>query len=657
MRRKDNEKFTQITRRSLVLGLAGFSVSSVLAARLYHLQFLQGDRYRTQAEDNRIKLHLTPPLRGVITDRLGTALATNEQNYRMLLRTDQVTDMQRTIEQIDALTPLDDSVKEEVLTKRRAGRYAPPILLKEFLSWDDVASVEFHSASIAGLVIEVGQVRYYPYADAMSHVIGYVGIVSERDLDDRNLLKLPDFKVGKDGIEKKLELQLRGKPGVKEVEVNVHGLAVRELNTQLSTPGDEIHMTLDARLQTFTFDLLKGQSAGCVVMDIERGDILTMMSCPSFDPNRFSKGITTKYWNALRENERIPLMNKATAGQYPPGSTFKMLVGLAGLEAGAVSEQERIYCPGHFFLGKHRFNCWKAGGHGNMDYRSAIAQSCDVYFYTVAQRIGIEKIAAMAHRFGLGERYGIPIGTERSGLIPDPEWKRRSYDQPWRPGDTINASIGQGYVLSTPLQLSVMAARLASGKQVVPRLVIPDDELLDAPLPQWENIDVVAEHLAAAQEGMYMVANTPRGTAYSRRIRDPQYAMAGKTGTSQVRRITVRGQDQNSIPWKYRHHGLFVAYAPADKPRYACGLIVEHGGGGGVAATYARDIMHTAQKLGSAGRSDFDAYTPAAIDGNSFIGPMPLDAAAPTRAPLPWLDMPEQPQPSDSQPSDNEATD
>lgn len=637
---RSDKKLSQITRRSLILGAAGFTVSSILVARLYYLQFMLGDRYRTQAEDNRIKLHLTPPPRGVITDRLGVPLATNEGNYRMLLRTDQVANLQHTIDTIDKLTPLAEDVKKEVLTKRRAGRYAPPVLLKEFLSWNDVASIEFHSASIPGLVIEVGQVRYYPYAEAMSHVIGYVGIVSENDLDDRDLLKLPNFKVGKDGVEKRLEQDLRGKPGVKEVEVNVHGLMVRELNAQLATPGKEVHLTIDARLQNYTFDLLQNESAGCVVMDIERGDVLALVSCPSFDPNRFSKGITTKYWNALRENERVPLMNKATAGQYPPGSTFKMLVGMAALEAGTVKPGERVYCPGHFFLGNHRFNCWKAGGHGSMDYRSAVAQSCDVYFYTVAQRTGIEKIAAMAQRLGLGQTYDLPIGTERSGLIPTPEWKRKSYDQPWQGGDTINAAIGQGYVLATPLQLAVMSARIASGKQITPRLIIPSDELVNATAPTWSDLDIAPELLSAAREGMYMVTNTGSGTAYGRRIRDPLYAMSGKTGTSQVRRITVRGQDQNTVPWKYRHHALFVAYAPSDAPRYACGLIVEHGGGGGVAASYTRDILLTAQKLGAVGRSDFSVRSPDMVDGNTFIGPMPLEAQTPARASLPWLENP-----------------
>lgn len=649
MRRSDNRKFSQITRRSLVLGGLGLTIGSVLTARLYYLQFLQGDRYKTQAEDNRIKLHLTPPMRGVITDRQGTPVATNEQNYRMLLRTDQVTDLKATLEAVHKLSPLEDHVVEQVLAKR-PGRYAPPVLLKEFLTWDEVASIEFHSASIPGLVIEVGQVRYYPYGEAMSHILGYVGVVTEKDLDNKDLLKLPDFKVGRDGLEKSLEQQLRGTPGVKEVEVNVHGLAVRELNTRLSIPGKEVHLTIDARLQNYCYDLMSHESAACVVMDVERGDVLTLMSGPAFDPNRFSKGITTKYWKELQANKRVPLMNKATSGQYPPGSTFKMVVGMAGLKAGVIKEHDRVFCPGHFYLGKHRWNCWKPEGHGHMDYRNAIARSCDTYFYTVAQRLGIERIAELARDFGLGQYFDLKLSAQRSGLIPTPEWKRKSYNQPWQGGDTINASIGQGYVLATPLQLAVMTARIANGgKAVMPRLVIPDSEPVTAPPPEWPSIDVPEQYLIAAQEGMSMVCNSPGGTGYGQRIRDPQYLMAGKSGTSQVRRITVRGQDQNTIPWEFRHHAWFVAYAPVYKPRYAIGLIVEHGGGGSTAAApYVRDILLMAQKINASSRSDFTAPGTEVLDGSQFIGPMPLDAPAPARAPLPWLQQPVTPPPADS---------
>lgn len=625
-RAQDDKKTPVLTRRAFVLGGAGVAISSVLLARLYYLQFLQGDRYRTLADGNRIKLHLTPPLRGTITDRQDTPLATNEQNYRMLLRTDQSPNLEETLRHIDKLVPIGESRIAE-LAKRRPGRYAPPVLLKEYLTWDEVARIEFYSASIPGLVIEVGQVRHYPYGEAFAHVVGYVGKVTEDNLDDRDLLKLPDFKVGIDGVERKLELDLRGKPGVKEVEVNVHGMAVRELNTTLSTPGKEVHLTLNEKLQNYAYDLLKNESAAGIVLDLERGDILMLHSGPGFDPNEFSKGITSKYWKELQENKRIPLMNKAIFGQYPPGSTFKMLVGLAALESGIMTANDSVFCPGHFFLGNHRFNCWKPGGHGRMDLRTAVAHSCDTYFYTAAQRIGIDRISKMCEIFGLGQKYDLPVGTQSAGIVPSPEWKRKRFKQPWQAGDTINVAIGQGYVLTTPMQLAVMAARLATGKAILPRLVIPDEETIDSPLPEWDHLPVEDKHMTIIQEAMSMVTNSPGGTAYGRRITEPQYAMAGKTGTAQVRKITVRGQDQNTIPWEFRHQALFVAYAPVDKPRYAAALIVEHGGAGGVAATYVRDILLMAQKIEAVKRSDFKGiYTDAAASvvlPGELIGPMP----------------------------------
>lgn len=604
---RNEHKSPQFTRRSLFLGGCTLTISTILLSRLYYLQFLQGDRFKTLSEGNRIKLHLTPPLRGVLTDRNGVPIATNEQNYRMLLQTDQSSDLSATLQAIHALVPLSETRIQEVLGKRRAGRYAPPVLLKEFLTWDEVAKIEFHSASIPGVVIEVGQMRYYPFSEVMSHVLGYVGAIAEDDLSDRELLKLPDFKVGKDGVEKKLEQDLRGVPGIKEVEVNVHGIVVRELNTKLSIPGKETRLTLDSRIQQYAYNLLQEESAACVVMDIEKGDILALVSTPSFDPNRFSKGITSVYWKELNENKKVPLLNKATAGQYPPGSSFKMVVGLAALEAGETTAERRIYCPGHFFLGNHRFNCWKPGGHGHMNLNSAIAQSCDTYFYTVAHRLGIQRIADMATQLGLGQAYNLPLIAQRGGIIPTPEWKRGRYGQSWQAGDTINASIGQGYVLTTPLQMAIMTARIANGgKQVLPRLVIPENDIA----PEWPLLPVSPENMQLIQNAMSAVTNSASGTAYYRRIIDPQYAMAGKTGTSQVRRILQRGQDQATIPWEYRHHGWFVAFAPVHKPRYAAAILVEHGGAGGVAASPTRDILLLTQKLAAG-----DIYGPPFKEG------------------------------------------
>ena len=582
-----------LTRRALVLGAGAGVAGLVLLARLYHLQFLQQERYRTLAEGNRIKLHLTPPSRGILLDRNGTPLAKNEQNYRLLLRSSETSNLASSVEEISKLIHLNYETVTHILTNYKPRKYAPPILLKEFLEWEEVAALEYHSASIPGLVIEVGEVRYYPYGEAMAHVLGYMGAVSEQDLDDRELLRLPDFKIGRDGMEKTQEDRLQGTPGIKEVEVNVHGLVLRELNTQRPISGEDVPTTLDAELQAYTHKLMGRESAACVVMDVVTGDILSLVSTPAFDPNRFSKGITHSYWRELNENKKVPLLNKATAGQYPPGSTFKMLVGMAGLHHKEVTTGERIFCPGHFVLGGHRFNCWKAGGHGWMDLHHAIAESCDTYFYTLGVRLGIEAIGEMATAYGMGQSYDLPLLSERSGLVPSPQWKRKSYDQPWQGGDTVNASIGQGYVLATPLQMAVMTARIASGGRAVrPRL------LLDKSTPEFEPITLTTpEQLAATRQAMAAVTNQRYGTAYWQRITEPQYAMAGKTGTAQVRRILQRGQDQSTLPWEFRHHAWFVAYAPVDQPRYACAVLVEHGGSGGSAAgPVARDILLKAQQ-------------------------------------------------------------
>lgn len=631
-RKPDERQGSILTRRAFILSGVGITITSILMARLYYLQFLQGDRYRTLADGNRIKLHLTPPLRGTITDRLGVPIATNEQNYRMLLRTEQKMNLLETLQAIDKLVPIGEEKIKEISQKRRPGKYAPPLLLKEYLTWDEVARVEFNTASIPGLLIEVGQVRFYPYNETFAHVIGYVGKITEKNLDDRDLLKLPDFKVGIDGVEGKLEMDLRGKPGVKEVEVNVHGQAVRELNTTLSTPGKEIHLTLNQELQSFAYDLLKNESSACVVMDLHRGDILTLISGPAFDPNQFSKGIRYKYWQELRENKKIPLMNKALFGQYPPGSTFKMLVGLTALESGLMSATDSVFCPGHFFLGNHRFNCWKPGGHGRMDLRTAIAQSCDTYFYTAAQRVGIDRLSKTCFDFGLGTTYDLPVGTQSTGIVPTPAWKRQKRKEAWQTGDTVNVGIGQGFVLTTPLQLAVMTARLATGKKIIPRLVIPSGETKDAPLPIWPDLPAQEKHMNIIREGMSLVTNSPGGTAYGRRIAEPPYAMAGKTGTAQVRKITVRGQDQNQVPWEYRHHALFVAFAPVNNPRYAAAVVVEHGGAGSVAAGYVRDILLHAQKTQAAERDDFKGlHNPKQVVeiSDSPIGPLPNPAILP----------------------------
>ena len=421
--------------------------------------------------------------------------------------------------------------------------------------------------------------------------------MSERDLAQLQnpdpLLQIPEFQIGKIGVETKLEDQLRGKAGTKRIEVNAGGRVMRELSRDEYTPGQDLQLTIDHGLQNYAQARLAGESAGAVVMDIETGDLLAMASAPSFDPNLFVRGISSKDYGALRDHEYRPLFNKAVQGLYPPGSTFKMMTGLAALSAGVIGPRETVYCPGFLSFGGRRFHCWKRGGHGHMDFNNALTQSCDVYFYEAANRVGVDRLADLCHEFGLGERHDLPL---QAGIVPSTQWKAQARGERWNPGETLNTAIGQGDVLASPLQLAVMTARLASGRAVKPRLIKSVDGV-DVPIDEAPPLPVDTSILALAQKGMWNVSNGTRGTARRSRIVADGLEMAGKTGTSQVRNITAaeraRGVTRNDqLPWNRRDHGLFVAYAPFDKPKYAIATIVEHGGGGSsAAAPPARDIL------------------------------------------------------------------
>ena len=595
---KDNEKQRVFNRRAVIFGGLQAAAFSVLAGRLYYLQFIRAEEYATLSENNRIKLILITPERGIIFDRTGELrLADNEKNYRLFIDYSSLSKdtLQMTLAKLTKLVEIPEK-KIKQLAKARVFTASMPEMLKDHLSWEEVSLIELNMLSLPGVYIDMGQIRHYPYAERASHLLGYIGGVSESDLarDDQPLMRLPDFKVGKNGIEKLLEADLRGVAGIRSLEVNAHGVPVREVSKKDSVAGQPVQLTVDGRLQDFTAQLVKDQSASVVVMEIDTGNVLALVSMPGFDPNSFSKGIAADEWKRLNANKRNPLLNKAIAGQYPPGSTFKMMVGMAGLEAGAINNSTSVYCPGYFMLGDHRFGCWKPGGHGTVNYHQAVAQSCDTFFYTVAQKIGIEKYADMARRCGLGHTHDIGIIGEKPGIIPDPDWKWKSYKQKWTGGDTINCAIGQGYVLSTPLQLCVMAARIASGKMVEPRLTVPEGE----EQPKFETLKIKPAILERTREAMFAAVNEPGGTAYGHRIHDEKFAFAGKTGTSQVRKLIQLGLNQNLLPWEARHHGLFVGFAPADKPKYAVAVVVEHGGGGAAAAApVAKEALLKIQQL------------------------------------------------------------
>ena len=596
------------TRRALLMGGVMTTFVGVLGLRMWQLGVRDADQYYLLAEENRISLRLVPPNRGRIYDRAGKIVADNEQAFRITLVREEVKDLEDVLAKLRRLLGLDDEaiVKIKGQIERTSG--FAPITVKDRVTWEELSIVAVNAPALPGIHPEMVLSRVYPFGPDFAHQVGYVGPVSENDLKEEEvaaepLLRLPDFEVGKIGIERRHERALRGLPGTQRVEVNVSGRTMRELALDPPTAGPDIQITLDHHLQNFMRVRLEGQSAAAIVMDVTNGDVLGCTSAPSFDPNLFVRGISNLDYGALRDNEFRPLSDKTVQGAYPPGSTVKMSNALAALESGVMDPAETVACNGYVEISGRRFHCWKRGGHGRVDMVGALRESCDVYFYEVAQRIGIDGIFAMNDRLGLGQKYDLPLSGMARGNNPSRDWKQKKYGQDWLIGDTINASIGQGFTLASPIQLATMAARLASGTAVLPRMVRPiSGTSTENSAPA--SLGLSAEALSIVRQGMFEVSNHERGTAYASRIADPTKVMAGKTGSSQVFSISaaeraagVRSQDE--LPWNRRDHALFVAFAPFDAPRFAVTVVVEHGGGGSTAAApIARDIMLFAQHGG-----------------------------------------------------------
>lgn len=588
----------RITRRGLLLlGLQG-AVVGALGWRMRDLEILQNERYALLAEENRVNVRLIPPARGMIVDRQGRLLAGNRQNYRISMVREQVGDPEAVLARLGTIVDLPPEVRERALKEMASRSAFVPVVVTEHLTWDDVVRVSANMPVLPGVIPEVGLSRYYPDGPAISHVVGYVGPVSEADLakmtDPDPLLQIPRFQIGKTGIEAKLETDLRGHAGTQKIEVSAAGRVMRELGRVDGTPGKDLTLTLDLALQAYAMKRMAGLSSACCVIDVTNGDIVALASAPGFEANSFVFGISSGEWKTLLNDDFRPLANKTVTGTYPPGSTFKVCMSLAALEAGVVHPGDGVSCAGVTYLGKRGFHCWKHGGHGRVDLRRSLAQSCDCYYYEMGRRLGPDRISAMAHRLGLGVAHDLPIPAVSAGNMPDAAWKQAKKKEAWTTGDSFNYGIGQGFTLASPLQLAVMAARVASGTAVKPRILKAVDGVevaVEAPEP----LGVSEQSLHAVRDGMYAVSN--EGTAFRSRIVDPAMLMAGKTGTSQVRIITaaeraagVTSNDQ--LPWKRRDHALFVCFAPYDRPKYAVAQIVEHGGGGSaVAAPIARDIL------------------------------------------------------------------
>lgn len=590
---KDTEASARkITRRGLLLGGAQIAFMAGLGMRMRYLQVDQADQFRLLAEENRINIRLIPPARGLIYDRKGRLVGDNEQNYKITIVREDAGDVDEVIARLTRIVDIDPDELERARKELKRRSPFVPVTVADRLSWEDLAQVAVNAPALPGVTPEVGLSRRYPMIEDYAHVVGYVGPVSDYDLnrieDPDPLLQIPKFQIGKVGIETKMEAALRGKAGTRRIEVNAVGRVMRELDRQEGQAGANLQLTIDSGLQNYCQQRLAGESAAAVVIDTSNGDLLAVASTPAFDPNKFVRGISVADYGALTENKYRPLANKSVQGTYPPGSTFKMITALAALEAGVVTPEETVRCPGYVEVGGRRFHCWKRSGHGQVNLHNSLKHSCDVFYYEMAQRAGIENISEMARRFGFGERFDIPMSAVASGLAPTKQWKRERRGAEWVIGDSLNASIGQGFVLASPLQLAVMSARIATGSTITPRLIRTINGI-EQPTGLGDSLGLNENNLRVVRRGMNAVSNDPRGTAYRSHIAADEMRMAGKTGTSQVRNAVVRNQD---VPWEQRDHALFVAFAPVEAPRIACSVVVEHGGGGSsTAAPIARDIV------------------------------------------------------------------
>ncbi len=604
--RGDVERYRQLTRRTLILGGLQAGMISLLVGRMYYLQVLEAPRYKMLADDNRISMRLLAPSRGLIVDRAGIVVANNDQNFRALIVSEQTHDVDRTLGVLSGIIQLSPSEVERIRHDMARRRRFVPVTIRENLTWDQVSMIEVNAPDLPGVIIDVGEVRSYPLADQASHLVGYVGAVSEKELDDDNpVLALPGFKIGKSGVEKTRDEDLRGTAGTSEMEVNAYGRTIRELSREAGERGRRVTLTIDSELQAAAHKrLLQERSAAAVIMDAQTGAVYALASAPGYDPNIFSKGIPADLWKDLLDDETTPLINKAIGGAYPPGSTFKLAVTLAGLESGAIGPDHTVTCNGTYQLGDHTFYCdaYKNGGHGTLNLTEGIAKSCDVYFYDVGNRTGIDNIAKVANALGLGQRTGLDIPGEHTGTVPSTAWKKRRYNQPWYAGETISCAIGQGQVSATPLQIATMVARFASGRAVVPH-VTREVSGEEAPNIDWPKLDFKPEHIEAVLAGMR--AATDHGTGASVQIKEPGMQMAGKTGTAQVHEYTLAEHDKSRIahvegdlPWKLKNHAWFVGYAPVDNPRYVCAVLVEHAGqfGSQAAGPVAHDLLLLTQQ-------------------------------------------------------------
>jgi penicillin-binding protein 2 len=575
---QQKQKRTQ-NRRTFFLFLGKLSIFSIIGWRLFNIQILDSAKYKTLSKNNQINVKILYPVRGEIKDRNGNIIATNKKVYDLYIIPEQTKNLKETLNNLKNFFHFDFAKKRKIILLSEKVKKFESIKIAENLNWEKLELIEANKNHLPGLHLQENYQRVYPQHKYFSHILGYISQPTPNDLNLPFISKMPNLDIGKTGLEKFFNEYLIGEAGNKEVEVNSSGKIIRQISLSPSKKGQNISISIDQRLQKSSyFELEKHKAGSIVVLNIKTGEILSMASIPAFDPNLIIKKPNNDYWQSLLNNPLSPLTNRSIQGLYSPGSTFKMVVALAGLKHKVINYSKTQFCDGKIEFGDRLYHCWKKKGHGSMNIENAIKESCDVFFYELSKKIGIDRIAQMAKEFGLGEKYQIGFENEKQGIVPSKKWKKEKLKESWYGGETLITGIGQGYLLATPLQLAVMTARIAAnGKKIEPTIFKRKEK------KEFDKITNLNDHIGLINRAMFKVVNEQKGTA--NRSKSEEYSFSGKTGTSQVKRITVEEREsedykKKDIDWKNKDHALFVGYAPSENPKYAISVVIEHGGSG-----------------------------------------------------------------------------
>ena len=578
-------------RRTFILFFLKLSLFSALGWRLYDIQISNSSKYKTLSKKNQIDLEIIFPIRGKIFDRNKNLIATNEKVFDLYLIPENTKSINNTLNALSNFVNIDFNKRRKIINLSSKVKKFEKIKIFENISWSVLEKVESNKYSLQGIFIAEDYLRTYPYKEIFSHLLGYISKPNQKELALPFISKMPNLDIGKEGLEKSFNPTLVGKAGQREIEVNSNGRVIREISKIDSIKGDEIFLSVDLRLQEYAYNILKTYKAGSInVINIITGEILCMTSTPTYDPNQIVKKPNKLYWESILDNSLSPLTNRSIQGLYSPGSTFKMIVAIAALKHGVINYNSTHTCEGKIEFGDRVYHCWKTNGHGKMNITNAIKQSCDVFFYEISKKVGIDKIAEVALDFGLGQNFDISMPNQKKGIVPSKEWKKNKIGESWYAGETLISAIGQGFVLTNPLQLAVMTSIIASdGKMIKPTILKSNKSNFKTNLKYFKEIKII-------KEAMYKVVNENKGTAFKSRLEDIKFA--GKTGTSQVRRITLSERESDQFrkkeqEWKNRDHALFVGYMPYDNPKYSISVIIEHGGSGAsTAAPIAKQIFN-----------------------------------------------------------------